>query len=163
MRAKSQFCLSDTNITHVLCNIYSNIIQIEKIWKNIVYFSFNYYAFVSMTELGMKAVWSRWHSLEIFPLPGPWCNPSLSLCQVTSRELCFVVQISPTNYTSPSWSSSPWGNRGAITEVSEVMDGENWRREITKHKPGDWLVRKSYSLLLSPHPAIGILVNILLI
>ena len=30
MRAKSLFCLSVINITHVHCNIYSNIIQVEK-------------------------------------------------------------------------------------------------------------------------------------
>ena len=53
MRAKSLFCLSDINITHVHCNIYSNIIQIEKIWKNIVYFCFKY-AFVEDIEKAEK-------------------------------------------------------------------------------------------------------------
>ena len=61
-------------------------------------------------------------------------------------------QIPPTNFTSLSWSSSPWGNMGAITDVREVWsDGKRWRRQIPRRKKkrdcktqnGDWLGRTS--------------------
>ena len=131
MRAKSLFCLSVTNITHVHCNIYSNIFQIEKIWKNIVYFCFKY-AFVEDIEKAEKD-----------SVSGP-DNPDIP------GELLGLVRtrfLSPT----PPLSHGP-GETGeqSLTGVRKVMArGWNWTQESGTLIGRAWPVTKLGSDWLS--------------